>query len=271
MVVTHGDISKAADLMGLSGGIVCLHSSLKSFGMVEEGARSIINGLLNKDITVVVPTFYNGAVVAPPPGKQILRNGTDYSLLPEAGEVAPYKPVPCMIEKSMGVIPAFVLEMKECVRGDHPVNSFSAIGPKAQDIIECQKPLDVYAPFRKLYDKDDAFIVLAGVDLTKTTAIHFAEQLAGRRLFRAWARISDGDIQETEVGSCSDGFNRLREFTDPIEKSICVGESLWRVFPFREFIDTVTQAIKENQSITHCGDMNCLRCNDAVRGGPVFR
>lgn len=269
MVVTKGDISNAADLSGLSGGIICLHSSLKSFGTVEDGARTVVAGLLDKGITIVVPTFCYDAIVCPPPEKQILRNGTDYSLLPEAGKVSPYKPIPDRIEKSMGAIPAFVLKMEGCARGDHPVNSLSAVGPKAREIIGCQKPLDVYAPFRKLYDREDAYIVLAGVDLTRATAIHFAEQLAGRRLFRAWVRISDDAIQETEVGSCSEGFNKLKEYTDPIERSIYVGKSLWRVFPFRKFIDTVARAIKDDQAITHCEDENCLRCNDAVRGGPV--
>lgn len=270
MVVTQRDISHAADLLGLSGGIVCLHSSLKSFGRVEGGAGTVVAGLLDKGTTIIVPTFYYGAIVCPPPEKRIVQNGTDYSSLPAPGEAAPYEPTPDIIDKSMGAIPAFVLKTEECVRGDHPVNSLSAIGPKAKEIIECQKPLDVYAPFRKLYGREDAFLVLAGVDLRRATAIHFSEQLAGRRLFRAWAEISGGMIQETEVGSCSEGFNKLKVFTDPIERSMYVGESLWRVFPFRKFIDVVAGAIKENQAITHCDDENCLRCNDAVSGGPVI-
>jgi aminoglycoside N3'-acetyltransferase len=269
MVVTQRDISNAADLLELSGGIVCLHSSLRSFGRVEGGADTVVAGLLNKGITIIVPTFYYGAIVCPPPEKRIIQNGTDYSSLPAPGEVVSYRPLPQMIDKSMGAVPACVLKMKECERGDHPINSLSAVGPKAKEIIECQKPLDVYAPFRKLYGREDAFIVLAGVDLRRATAIHFAEQLAGRRLFRAWAEITGGLILETEVGSCSEGFNKLKAFTDPIERSIHVGESLWRVFPFRKFIDAVTEAIKSNQSITHCEDDNCLRCNDAVSGGPV--
>ena len=53
-----------------------------------------------------------------------------------------------------------------------------------------------------------------------------------------------------------------------LERTV-VGESLWRIYPFREFVDAAAAAIRRDPSITHCGDPHCARCNDAVKGGPL--
>lgn len=34
--------------------------------------------------------------------------------------------------------------------------------------------------------------------------------------------------------------------------------------------DICSRLIIENPKITHCGDLACERCNDAVLGGPVI-
>ncbi|MGE5527717.1 MAG: AAC(3) family N-acetyltransferase [Patescibacteria group bacterium] len=271
MTIVQDEIRGAVARLGLSGGIVCLHTSLKSFGRVEGGAGAVVGAFLDEGCTVVAPTFYYGAIVRPPEGRMPERNGCDYSRLPEAGssQIAPYTGAGDQIDESMGAVPAFVLRMEDSVRGNHPFNSFAAVGPLARQIVRGQAPLDVYAPFREMYGRDRAFIVLAGVGLTRATAIHFAEQLAGRRLFRAWAKVAGDGIQETEVGSCSEGFENLAAFVSEIETSASVGRSPWRIFPFRDFVDRIARAVKENPRLTHCGNDNCLRCRDAVAGGPI--
>lgn len=49
-----------------------------------------------------------------------------------------------------------------------------------------------------------------------------------------------------------------------------VGKSLWRCFRARDMADICSRLIIENPQITHCGDLACERCNDAVLGGPVI-
>jgi aminoglycoside 3-N-acetyltransferase len=51
---------------------------------------------------------------------------------------------------------------------------------------------------------------------------------------------------------------------------VIVGSSQWVIYPFKEFIDIATNAIEEDQAITHCSNTNCIRCNDAVKGGPFL-
>ncbi len=84
------------------------------------------------------------------------------------------------------------------------------------------------------------YVVLMGVNFNRLTLIHLAEQMAGRNLFRRWAKDSKGVT--IEVGGCSEGF--IKEISE--------------------------NAIRNNPLITHCGDSRCDRCNDAVKGGPIL-
>jgi aminoglycoside N3'-acetyltransferase len=254
--------------IGLGDSVVCLHSSLRSFGHLAGGAKAVIEAFLNAGCTLVVPAFTYDCEA--PPLRQILQNGLQDAPIFDLAQATPFDQNSAMISREMGAIPARLLEMQGRVRGDHPLNSFAAIGPLAAELIAAQSLLNVYGPLKKAYSYSPAYLVLAGVDLTSATAVHFAEEKAGRRPFRRWAKQGDGQPAEIEVGSCSDGFNKLGPVVNAIERWALVGESQWRIFPFRAFINAVAEAIVQNPAITHCENLNCARCNDAVKGGPCL-
>lgn len=270
MSVTSNDIACAILSLDISGKIIFLHSSIKSFGYVEGGVSAIIEPFLERDCTVVVPTFYYDAIVPPPEGTYYLQNGVDLRepTTFDYHSVRPYTGCDEMITPDMGSIPAGVLRRPDRIRGNHPICSFTAVGPEAQRIIADQAPLRVYAPYEKIVADDEAYLLLMGVDLTKATPIHYGESLAGRRLFRRWAKVSAHEYVETENGGCSDGFNNLAPWISSIERRTTVGDSRWRVYPFKPFVYAVSEAIRRNPAITHCENPFCSRCNDAVKGGP---
>lgn len=269
--VTYEELKQVIGQAGLANAAICLHSSLKSFGYVEGGADAVIQAWLDSGCTLVVPTFTYECETPPPPQRPlILQNGLDEADLAAIRPNASYRQHSRMISPSMGAIPAKILEKTATVRGNHPLNSFAALGPLAAAIIATQSPDNVYGPLKQVYQHAAAFMVLIGVDLTKATPLHFAEEKAGRRLFRRWGRDVDNGIVETQVGSCSDGFNRLQPFVAHIEQRITVGASNWRIYPFRQFIDIAARVIAQNPAITHCDDQLCVRCNDAVKGGPIL-
>jgi aminoglycoside 3-N-acetyltransferase len=170
----------------------------------------------------------------------------------------------------MGAIPAAVLERGDRRRGNHPTNSFAAVGPRAEQLIGGQSPFDVYAPLERLCELSGA-LVLAGVDLTTATLMHLAEGDAGRELFRRWALAADGSIVECRVGSCSDGFAKLDSVLAPLRRDATVGMSLWRCYDGKRALAAATQAIRDNPSLTDCGRSTCARCPDAIAGGPILR
>nr|WP_144926543.1 AAC(3) family N-acetyltransferase [Paenibacillus bovis] len=258
--------------LGLSNKPICLHSSLRSFGWIDGGATTIIKCFLDMGCTLLVPTFSYDFGVLPPENLRPPRNGCgDYSwLVSEKSSTEIFAKDSNEIAQDMGVIPKTILHMKERIRGNHPLNSFTAIGPLAEELISEQHPANVYGPLKKLAELSGS-VILMGVGLERLTLLHLAEELAGRNLFRRWAKASDGSTLLVEVGGCSEGFHKFEDMTSDITTNVKVAKSTWKVFDVKALLNIAQQAIKENPRITHCDDADCDRCNDAVQGGPIVR
>jgi aminoglycoside N3'-acetyltransferase len=268
-MVTMRHVSEGARAAGMSGRPICVHASLRSFGWVEGGASAVVDGLLAEGCTVMVPTF-SWTFAVPPPRAEPPRNGWDYEGLegPTGGIGRAYSPDTMeMDEQDMGAIPAAVVGRAGRVRGNHPLCSFAAVGPRGHELISGQEPLNVWAPLGALAEEEGA-VVLMGVGLDKMTLLHLAEQVAGRNPFRRWANGPDGQTMEVEVGGCSDGLGSLDSILSPVMRESKVGGSVWRVFPAEAALDAAARAIRRDPMITHCGDPGCGRCRDAVAGGP---
>jgi len=267
MTVTKDDIQKSILKTELNGKIVCIHSSLRSFGEVQGGADAVIEAFLEERCTVLVPSFSYDYYI--PRVEVIAQNGIDYNEEPFEPNGKIYNVETADISSDMGSIPRAIVNKAGRYRGCHPTNSFSAIGPKAESLISCQTPENVYAPFQKMMEMD-GYIIMMGVGLTKMTAIHHAEKLSGRELFICWALDEKGNTIRIREGSCSEGFGKLDFAVEKYEKQITVGNSLWRIFPIKETVLACAEAIKKDPSITHCDDVNCIRCNDMQKGGPIL-
>ncbi len=269
-MVTSPELKLAIEHLEIAGSPVCLHASLKSFGHVEGGADAVIDAFLAAGCTLLVPTFTEMQLeVLPGPDQMIERNGWDVieaQSLPERTETV-FSSDLNLIDDRMGQIPRAVLRRPERVRGNHPHNSFAAIGPQAQLLNEEQAWDDVYAPLREL-TRQRGFVLLAGVGLNRMTILHFAEVLAGRRLFRRWATGTDGSAVAVPVGSCSEGFPNLEPVLGMLARETTVGTSLWRLFPAAETVTTSAALIRTEPEITHCGNPECVRCPHAIAGGP---
>ena len=271
-VVTIENIRKAIQDTGISNRPVCIHASLRSFGWVKGGPSTVVEGFMAEGCTVIVPTFSYDLAVPPPQGRRLLQNGYDYEAIevPVPGSAQIYTPTSTAFsQEHMGAVPAAVLAMPSHVRGNHPLNSFAAVGPLAYRVISTQEPTNVYGPLRALAEMEGA-VVMMSVGLNRMTLLHLAEQMAGRNLFRRWANGPHREPTEVEVGSCSEGFVNLEPFLLPIIMERKVGASIWRIYLAKELLAIAAREIQASPMLTHCGDERCLRCRDAVRGGPIL-
>ncbi len=274
ITVTAADIRARIRQLGLGSKPLCVHSSLRSFGWVEGGAATVVRALLDEGCTVLVPTFASAFEAPPPPGSRRGRNGTRYEPEWLGGFAAKLDEPPLFsteskeIDSDMGAIPAAILATPGRLRGDHPIESFAAVGPKAHDLIDAQSPADVYAPFDALI-RLNGQVLCMGVGLNRITLLHLAEQRAGRRLFIRWAFGGAGEVIEVESGGCSEGFVNVEPVLAPLRREARVGQSLWAAYPAAGLVQAAAEAIRRDPAITHCGRNDCLRCDDAVAGGPV--
>ncbi|WP_329018681.1 AAC(3) family N-acetyltransferase [Micromonospora rifamycinica] len=266
-------LTTALESLHLTNRPVMLHTSMRSFGtMIDGGVDAILDALLRRGCTVMTPAFTEPQFrVTSPADMRPARNGVDYTITPVSNpllEAGPYS-VDCgLINPMLGLLPAVLVGRLDAVRGRHPLNSFTAIGPEAAEIIDAQSPEDVYGPIRELADRDGV-ILLIGVGLNRMTALHLAEQQSGRRMFQRWARDIDGTVRTVEVGSCSAGFPKLEPALSPLAQSVTVGASRWRAFPARQTLAVATAAIAAQQDITRCPDAECILCRHAIAGGPL--
>lgn len=268
MSVDRGTIVRALRDNGLSGRLLCFHTSLRSFGGIEGGADGLIDAVLSEGCSLLVPTFTHEIYGRPIPQDMWLeRNGLDYddpSWVPIHHDRI-FSPSTNEVAEGMGTLPRVLLSRPGRMRSNHPISSFAALGPLAEKLTAGG---DIYAPLAALADLGGA-VVLAGVDLNRMTIIHLAEKRSGRNLFRRCVNTPDGPTL-VESGSCSEGFINLEPSLRQVRRDVTVGASHWQVFEARAALNVATHAIRRNQRITHCGK-ECRRCDDAVRGGPMLR
>lgn len=270
--MTGADIRAAIRGLHLSDLPLMIHASLRSFGTIAGGADSLVDALLSEGCAILVPAFSAHFLIAPPRDMRPERNDWDYSVnwaTPRSTKRV-FTPRTNIVDVDLGVLPRTVLQRRERRRGNHPLNSFAALGPRAGDLVAAQSPTDVYAPIRRLA-AESGHVVLMGVGLDRMTALHEAESLAGRTLFQRWALDPNGQPMMASIGSCSDGFPRLDSALAPIERQVTVGGSLWRVFPAQATIELAAATIRASPEITRCDKPGCTRCRDAIAGGPVLQ
>ena len=249
----------------LANNAVCVHASMRSFGRVRVDAGALLDELLELGCTVVVPTFNYDLDQPPPPGIRPERNGWDHTELMSKEHGRRFNPNKNRISwQDMGVFPVVLLDRAERVRGNHPLDSFAGLGPRASEIIGTQEAQRVYGPLEKVCE--GGVVLLIGVDYTSMTLLHYAEQRAGRNLFQRWAKNQDGNLTACEVGGCSAGFNRFEGVLQHHDEFI--GTSRFRLLNAGASVEAAAAAIQANPEITRCEDAECERCRDAVLGGP---
>ena len=276
-MILASHLAEAVDELAPPDRPLMLHASLRSFGApIAGGADTLLDVLLRHGRTVMVPAFTEPHFSVAPPATVTMRpgrNGIDYTTFPAVPpppEGAIYT-VDCgLINPGLGAFPAVLINRAGAIRGEHPLNSFAALGPLAGELIAAQSPSDVYGPIRELA-AHAGLILLIGVVLNRMTALHLAEQQSGRRLFLRWARASHGQTSMFEVGSCSEGFPRLEPALGPYAHTAVVGGSRLLAYPARQALTVATDAIKKDHSVTHCPKKDCQLCADSIAGGPMKR
>lgn len=251
--------------LDLAGKPVCVHASLSAFSP-RLSADAMVDELLAMDCSVIAPAFTYFYEINAPDDDHPIHNGMTYEKREEQAQL--FDPARNDLSvRDIGHLSATLLERPGRMRGRHPLNSFVAVGPLAETLTRGQTEEDVYAPFRQLIDNDGRLLLL-GTQFTSLTFVHFAEQIAGRHLFIRWARDSQGRPMRVRVGSCSDGFSSLEPQLDDMGiQRQHHNARIWSL-PARATLDRLVELLTHDPQLTHCGDESCLRCADAIAGGP---
>ncbi|GAA3603002.1 AAC(3) family N-acetyltransferase [Nonomuraea rosea] len=199
-MIDYARLSHDFSALGVTfGQTVLLHSSLSSLGHTEGGADTVVAallGLLGDGGTLVVPSGTSGNSDTSPFYRAAVAGMTPEEVAAFRARMPAYDPgsTPSVL---MGRIPERVRTLPKAYRSAHPLTSFAAIGPQADEITreharDCL--LGELSPLSKLYDAK-AHVLLLGVGYDRCTAFHLAEYRyrpdPPQRSYRAV--VDDGD------------------------------------------------------------------------------
>lgn len=165
-MLTKQDIVNSLKRLGIKeGDCIITHSSFKSLGAVEQGAKTIIDAMLEtvgNDGTVVFPTLCQ----------------KDWENV--------YKNWSLDAPSDVGFLTNYFRKLPEAKRSNHATHSVAAIGKEAEYItnthgesglrygIYGDTPFAADSPWEKMYELD-AKVVFLGVNIKKCTFRHYAE------------------------------------------------------------------------------------------------
>ncbi len=184
------------------GGLLMVHSSLRSMGHVFGGALTVVDALLEtlgRAGTLVVPTF-------------------TYPIARERGFVFD----PLRTPSLMGAISEAGRRHPQALRSIHLQHSVAAIGPLAETIVNAggESAWDADSPMRQIRDRDGQYLLL-GVPYQNLTAVHLCEvelEVPYRKPVRTETRMrrADGSFVPLVSAGCpplpghpGSDFNRL--------------------------------------------------------------
>lgn len=255
------NLKSAFQSLNLRDRAVIAHASLKRFGNIEGGARTVIQAMLASFSGLVMPTFTYKTMVTPEVGP--LNNGITYGSGTNHNKMAEPFNHTIPPDKMMGILPAALLHERIAIRSSHPILSFGGI--HTSEILLTQTLFDPLAPIQALAEKD-GWVVLINVDHTSNTSIHYAEKLAGRRQFVRWALMPDRIVECPGFPGDSSGFNAIEEHIQPHTRRVDMeGGAFIQAVPLKQLIDAVMEFIKKDPLALLCQREDCERCN-AVRG-----
>ncbi len=256
------------------GGVLLVHSSCRSLGKVEGGADTVVAALreaLGPEGTLMVPTFTTNLTdpyvwpVPPPPELRERLIGTmpvfDRDTTPSF---------------KMGAIPEAVRRAEGAIRSEHPVTSWTAVGPRAAALL-ADHPLDdpegEAGPLGRAMDLD-ARILLLGVGHDTNTTIHLAESMLDLPHLRELpdrypVETASGRIWRpiTKTTHCSDAFLRLEPLLEADGAIVRgrVGDAEVQVLRSRDVVRVATALLRREPTALLCDDVECPHCPTSRR------
>ena len=237
--VTAAALDRGLETLGLDGTQpVIVHASLRSFGQLEGGARTVVDTLERRTSTLVAPAFTYATLLSRPSSPVRASFHRD-----------------ARVSRDIGRVPQEMVERAAARRSFHPALSFVALGQEAERVTAAQSLASPYQPIGALYDLD-GYALLLGVDFGSNTTVHYGEHLAGMPLLTRWVP-QDGQVCPTAFPNCSADFGNLEPYVRGRE--VQVGSATLRLYRVRELVDETVRLLSHNPEALLCQARSC-RC-----------
>ena len=216
------------------GDTLFIHSSFKSLGPIEGGAKAVISALeavVGRDGLILMPSF---------------------SLLPSRIErIASWNIR--MTPSTVGWLTEFFRQMSDTYRSNHYSHAVTARGRGARAFVAdhlrregYESPWDqhpwgktygTHSPMFRAYAADGKLLML-GVDYQSSTYTHLVEVIHWNRRLTKDPEAEYIRLKRTELGAFWDEVGRLKEGM--------VGDAACRLFQIKDYVDTLLEEVEWN-------------------------
>ena len=256
-MIVFRDLIKALGELGIApDNPVIAHASLSSFGHVQGGAQTVVDALLYRYDSLVMPGFTYKTMLVPevgPPG-----NGITYG---RSNLMVEFYHPEMPVDRLIGVIPEALRQHPKAGRSSHPILSF--VGVNAWKILGSQTIAEPLAPIGAL-EQANGWLLLFGVGHTTNTSLHYAERLAGRKQFLRWSLAPEGVLECPRFPGCSYGFEPIAVRLAEVTRWAHAGQAQIQAVPLAALIRIAREWIEADPSALLCLQEDCERCR-AVR------
>jgi aminoglycoside 3-N-acetyltransferase len=248
---------------------VIVHSSLRSFGPVEDGAEAVCAALVATCGTVMVPAASGDLTGVPaPPGLERPHNAYYNAASWEEFDALLARATPYSdglpIDRELGRIPETMRRTLAHARSPHPLASYLAVGEHARTLIAAQRLDWPLGPLEAL-ERLGGHVLLLGVGHTVNTAIHLAEQRLGRSRFYRYARAADGVWMELpNIPGQSHRFDGIEPALSGATREVRIGECRARLIAVADVTATARRLILADPGALLCDEPEC-RCSAAYQ------
>ena len=262
MSVTQADIERGLRELGLdSASHVLVHSSYKAFGGVEGGPAAVVRALVDSVATLMMPAFasHRSAVWDE---RGLFENNAYPAEAPEGWDISQVESFThdTPANPTMGIINETFRREYDVARSGNPMMSFVAYGPLAHELCGAGTDVDAVEPINRIMEAAGQ-VLLLGVTHTNSTAVHLAEQLAGRKQFVRYAMTPDG-VRMAMSGGCGNPFDDLQSHVQHLERRVGVGASTLRCYDLQPYVETARRLIESDPEALLCpATKSCVRCD----------
>lgn len=238
---------------------VIVHASLSAFGEIRGGGEAFLGAVLSNFQKILMPAFTFKTMVTPEFGPD--NNGITYGSGKDLNRMAEFFYPEMTVDPLIGNLAETLCQHPDSQRSNHPILSFTGIN--VSDALRNQSLEEPFAPIKTLTD-NNGWVILAGVDHTVNTSIHYAEQMAGRKTFLRWALTVHGVVECPNFPGCSDGFQKGEPLFSSISKSIMINQTKVVALPLTKLVQAVQVRIRKDPKALLCSRKTCPRC-DSIR------
>lgn len=226
------------------------HVSLSAFGEVAGGADALLGALLAASSGLLMTAFTYKTMVTPEVGPP--DNGIEYGAGSDQNLMAEFFTLDMPADPLMGAVAEALRKHPRARRSIHPILSFTGINVDAA--LEAQSLDEPLAPVGILVESG-GYVLLAGVDHTVNTSLHYAEKLAGRKQFVRWALTQQGITECPGFPGTSEGFQVIEPHLEAITRRVMIGNARVQAIPLREMIE-VSQVLLNQDPLALLPDVS---------------